>query len=61
MKRLFDLDSPLIEALTKIGDCICLSALWLVFSLPVFTIGASSTALYSAVHHCLRRGEAGIW
>ena len=61
MKRLFDLDSPFIEALTKIGDCICLSAFWLVFSLPVFTLGASSTALYAAVHHCLRRGEAGVW
>ncbi len=61
MKSIFDLESPLIGALTKIGDCICLSVLWLVFSLPIITLGASSTALYSAVHHCLGRGEAGIW
>ena len=61
MNRLFGMDSPLIGALMKIGDCICLSVLWLLFSLPVFTIGASSAALYAAVHHCLRRNEAGIW
>lgn len=45
----------------RIGDFICLSVLWLAFSLPVVTMGASSAALYAAVHHCLRRGEAGIW
>jgi len=61
MKRIFGLDSPLIGALMKIGDCICLSVLWLVFSLPIFTIGAASAALYAAVHGCFRRHEAGIW
>ena len=61
MNRLFGMDSPLMVALMKIGDLLCLSVLWLVFSLPIFTIGASSTALYAAVHHCLRRNEAGIW
>lgn len=61
MNRLFGMDSPLMGALMKIGDCVCLSALWLVFSLPVVTIGASSAALYAATHACLRRGEAGVW
>lgn len=44
MNRLFGMDSPLMVALMKIGDLLCLSVLWLVFSLPIFTIGASSTA-----------------
>jgi len=48
-------------ALMKIGDVLCLSVLWLAFSLPIFTIGASSAALYAAVYHCLRRNGAGIW
>lgn len=61
MKRIFGMDSPLMGALMKIGDFICLSALWLLFSLPVITIGASSTALYAAAHACLRRDEAGVW
>ena len=61
MNRLFGMDSPLMVALMKIGDLLCLSVLWLVFSLPIFTIGASSTALYAAVFYCLRRNEAGVW
>ena len=61
MQRFFGLDSPLIETLTRIGDIICLSVLWLVFSLPVVTIGASNAALYAAVYRCLRQNKAGIW
>ena len=61
MNKLFGMDSPLMVALMKIGDLLCLSVLWLVFSLPIFTIGASSTALYAAVFYCLRRNEAGVW
>ena len=61
MNRLFGMDSSLMGPLMKIGDCLCLSVLWLVFSLPIVTIGASSAALYAAVHHCLRRNGAGIW
>lgn len=61
MNKLFGMDSPLMAALMRIGDLLCLSVLWLVFSLPIVTIGASSAALYAAVHHCLRRGGAGVW
>ena len=61
MNRLFGMESPLVTTLMKVGDFLCLSALWLAISLPIFTIGASSAALYAAVHHCLRRNEAGIW
>lgn len=61
MNKLFGMDSPLMGTLIKIGDLLCLSILWLVSSLPIFTIGASSAALYAAVYHCLRRNEAGIW
>ena len=61
MNRIFGIDSPLMKALMKIGDLLCLSILWLAFSLPIVTIGASSAALYAAVHHCLRRQEAGLW
>lgn len=61
MKGIFGYDSPLMGALTAIGDCICLSVLWLVFSLPVVTIGASTTALYSAAYHSVRKKEGGLW
>ena len=61
MKGLFSYDSPVMGALTAIGDCICLSAMWLVFSLPIFTIGASTTALYAAAYHIIRKKEGGLW
>ncbi len=50
-----------MSALTSIGDCICLSVLWIVFSLPVVTIGASTTALYAAAYHTIRRKEGALW
>lgn len=61
MNKLFGMDSPLMVALMKIGDLLCLSVLWLVFSLPIVTIGASSSALYAAEYHCLRRSKPGLW
>ncbi|MDE6261563.1 MAG: YesL family protein [Oscillospiraceae bacterium] len=61
MKGLFSYDSPIMGALTAIGDCICLSAMWLVFSLPVVTIGASTTAMYAAAYHSIRKKEGALW
>lgn len=61
MKGLFSYDSPVMGALTAIGDCICLSVLWVVFSLPVITMGASTTALYAAAYHSIRKKEGGLW
>lgn len=61
MRQIFSYDGPLMSALTRIGDCICLSVLWIVFSLPVITLGASTTALYAAAYHCVRKNEDGLW
>ncbi len=57
MRRLFDLNSPLMSFLVKAFDCVCLSVLWVVFSLPVVTLGVASAALYTAVHRCLQKEE----
>lgn len=46
MKNLFDVDGTLMAVLTKIADVVWLNILFVVCSLPVFTIGASTTALY---------------
>ena len=37
MRGLFNYDGPLIRFFGKVGDCVILSVLWLVFSLPVRT------------------------
>lgn len=61
MRNLFRYDNSVMQVLGKITDCICISLLWLIASLPVVTLGASSTAMYYAVNRCVRRGEGGIW
>ena len=40
-------------------DIVGLSICWVVCSLPVFTVGAATTALYDAVFHGVRKGEMG--
>ena len=38
-------DQKFVQKSGKVVNCILLSILWAVFSVPVFTIGASSAAL----------------
>lgn len=45
MKDFFNLDSPLMQMLTRVGDLIILNALFLLCCIPLVTIGASSAAL----------------
>ena len=61
MFGLFKYDSPFVQTCNKIVDCICLSILWLVTSLPIVTVGASTTALYYAVNTGIRCDKGGIW
>ena len=61
MSKIFGHDSPIIGSLSKIGDVICLSALWLVFSIPIVTIGASTAAAYTAASRNLRGGKGYLW
>ena len=53
MNDFFDLDAPLFRFLTRVADMVILSLLWLIGSLPLFTLGISSTALYYAVNKSL--------
>lgn len=46
MGRIFDIDGPFMSGLTKIADVILLNLLFLLCSLPVFTLGAAYTAMY---------------
>lgn len=61
MHRIFSIDNPVMQFIVKIFDCICLSVLWVLFSLPVITAGASTTALYTTVYHYIRNEEGRLW
>ena len=54
MRGIFSIDSPLMSFLVKVFDCIGASILWLLFSLPIVTMGAAGAALYTTVYkYCL--------
>ena len=46
LRAIFDLDNPLMRFLSKIADLLALNLLFLLCSIPIFTIGASLTAMY---------------
>lgn len=55
--RIFDPENVLFRGIGKALDVMVLSVLWVIFCLPVVTLGPASTALYYSVVKCLRRGE----
>ncbi len=58
MDRIFDPDGKFMELLWKPIHIMFLNLLWVLFSLPVVTIGASTTALYT-VFIKMRNGKEG--
>lgn len=58
---MFSYDNKLFDAVNKIVDWLFAAVLWLVFSIPVFTIGASTTAFFETVHKVIRRGKGYVW
>lgn len=60
MNGLFSPNSKFGRAIIKAGYLIILSWLWLLCSLPIFTIGASSVALYDIVRKVLKDKEGPI-
>ena len=43
--KLFNLESPLMRALARIGDLIILNFVWIICCIPIVTIGAATTAM----------------
>ena len=52
--------SRISEVLSGLIDLIVAGLLWLVCSLPLLTVGASSTALYYAVAKCVRHNRGRL-
>lgn len=60
MRSLFDVDSPLMNGLQKVFDCMLVSLCWLTACLPIVTIGPACGALYRTVCRSICRDEGGI-
>lgn len=53
-------DSKLMVFVSRFADLILLNLLFVLTSLPVFTVGAGSAALYTLCFRMVRNREAGI-
>lgn len=57
---IFNYDGPLMHFLNKLSDVVILNILFLVCCIPVFTIGASCTALYSVTLKMAKNEESYV-
>lgn len=55
------MDNVVMRALSKICDMVFLNVLWVICSIPVVTIGASTTALYTVMLKLVRNEEGYIF
>ena len=59
--KLFSIESGIGRLITKLGQCILLSIYWVLFSLPIFTWGAASAALYTSCRKLLANEEGKLF
>lgn len=57
MGKLFNLDSPVFNCLNKVADLLWLNILTLICCIPIFTVGASLTALNYVVLKMVRNED----
>jgi uncharacterized membrane protein YesL len=60
LSQLFNLDSPLLKFLSRAVDLVILNFLFVLFCIPIFTIGASLTALYSVLLKMVKEEDGYI-
>ena len=58
--KFFSYESPLSQVLLKLAYSCYLNILWLVCSIPVFTVGASTAALYSVTLKIVRDRDGNL-
>ena len=60
-QKIFNPDNALMVTMAQISDCIFLSLFWLMCSIPVVTLGASTAALYDSTVRAFRKGDKHSW
>lgn len=59
-RNIFGFDGSFINICDKIFDVMALGFLWMLCSIPIVTIGASTSALYYAMVKCVKNGNGYI-
>lgn len=60
MRGIFNMEGPVMNFITKITYSAYLNILWLVCCLPIFTIGASTTALFYVTLKVVKNEENSL-
>ncbi len=60
MNRIFNMDNGFFRTLSKLVDCIWLNFLFVLTCIPIFTIGASMTALYYTMQKVIRNDRGYV-
>ncbi len=60
MKDLFNIDSPFMQLLTRVGDLIIVNVLYLICCVPIVTIGAATAALHKVAQAIVYDTDNGI-
>lgn len=61
MKDLFNIESPFMQLLTRVGDLIIVNVLFLVCCVPIVTIGAATAALQKVAQDMVHDTDSGIF
>ncbi len=61
MSAIFDINNPLMRLLSRIFDLMLLGILWIVGYLPVITVGAATTALYTVLLKLVSGDDYTVW
>ncbi|MDY5846470.1 MAG: YesL family protein [Bariatricus sp.] len=61
MNRLFNIDNPVMQFLSKMFDLVVLNLIFILSCIPFVTIGASISALYYVCLKMLRGEDPYIW
>lgn len=60
MKGLLDIEGPVMQLITRIVYAVWLNILWFICCLPVFTVGASTTALFYVTLKIAKNEEGAV-
>ena len=60
MKDMFSMDSPLMGFLTKVADLMIVNILFIIFCIPIVTIGASFSAMYYVTLKLVKNEEGYV-
>lgn len=60
MIQLFDPENKFWQFIGKLTDAACMSILWVITCLPIFTVGAATAAFYEFTIHQVRDIEGSV-